>query len=167
MYRSTVSQETAVGHKLTDIRSSEPIKLTDTRSHSKHIKAPKFKQTRKPSEMPCSADTDSQVTFRRLSAVDRCIASLRSAVFGQCAAYRFDALCFFGLRCGIAVLLFLFCMRLFLFAALCVLCCDCWLCFSLCQRIFNFCLRSFAPAGATSHCPSPKRAAQGLDPNAF
>ena len=89
MYRSTVSQETAVGRKLTDIRSSRVLskltytrssqilsKLPDTRSQSKHIKPAEPANQVK---CPCSADTDSQVTFRRLSAVDRCIASLRSA----------------------------------------------------------------------------------------
>ena len=42
-------------------------------------------------------------------------------VFGQYAACRFEALSFFGLRCGIAVLLFLFCMRLF-YLRLCAFC---------------------------------------------
>ena len=57
-------------------------------------------------------------------------------------------------------------MRLFEFAALCdafalcVLCCDCWLCFSLCERILDCCLRSFALARATSPCQSPRAGPQ-------
>ena len=43
---------------------------------------------------------------------------------------------------------------------LCVLCCDCWFCFALCQRIFLCGLRSFAPAGATSPCQSPRAGPQ-------
>ena len=87
-------------------------------------------------------------------------------LFSVNAACRIDALQWFGLLCGIVGLLFLFCMRLFGFAALCesfamcVLCCDCWLCFSLCQRIFNCGLRSFALARATSPCQSPRAGPQ-------
>ena len=51
-------------------------------------------------------------------------------------------------------------MRLFLFAALCVLCCDCWFCFALCERIFDCGLRSFAPAGATSPFQSQRAGPQ-------
>ena len=105
--------------------------------------------------MPCSADTDSQVTFRRLSAVDRCIASLTVGVFGQYAACRIEGLHFFLLLCRIAILLFLFCIRLF-DLRLCLvhlvflyLCLDLWFFFSLCERIFLCGLRSFALARAT------------------
>ena len=34
-------------------------------------------------------------------------------------------------------------------SALCVPCLDLWFCFSLCERIFDFCLRNFALARAT------------------
>ena len=55
---------------------------------------------------------------------------------------------------------FFFCMRLFLFAALCVLCLGLLFCFSLCKRIFNCCLRNFAPAGATSPFQSQRAGPQ-------
>ena len=41
-----------------------------------------------------------------------------------------------------------------------VLCLDLWFCFSLCERIFNCCLRSFALARATSPCQSPRAGPQ-------
>ena len=44
--------------------------------------------------------------------------------------------------------------------ATCVPCCDSRFFFSLCQRIFDFCLRSFAPAGATSPCQSQRAGPQ-------
>ena len=47
-------------------------------------KAAKFKQNRNPSEMLCSADTDSQVTYRRLSAVDRYIIAVRRCYRSIC-----------------------------------------------------------------------------------
>ncbi len=115
----------------------------------------------------CSADTDSQVTFRRLSAVDRRHCRPQAVgVFGQYAACRFDTLRWFGLLCRIAFLLFLFCMRLFylrLCAVFCFflcLCLDLWLCFALCQRIFDCGLRNFALARATSPCQSPRAGPQ-------
>ena len=88
--------------------------------------------------------------------VDRCIAARkRSAVFGQCrmqgrcslflwfAVWTMMDYCFFS-ACGF------FDLRLCaVHLAMCVLCCDCWLCFSLCKRIFDCCLRSFALARAT------------------
>ncbi len=43
---------------------------------------------------------------------------------------------------------------------LCVLCCDCWFCFALCERIFDCGLRSFALARATSPCQSPRAGPQ-------
>ena len=51
MHWSTVSQETAVGHKLTDIRSSVLSKLTDTRS-SEHSKAPAIRRTKQSTDPP-------------------------------------------------------------------------------------------------------------------
>ena len=44
--------------------------------------------------------------------------------------------------------------------AMCVLCCDWCFCFSLCERIFLCCLRSFALARATSPCQSPRAGPQ-------
>ena len=44
--------------------------------------------------------------------------------------------------------------------AMCVLCCDSRFFFSLCQRIFNCGLRSFALARATSPCQSPRAGPQ-------
>ena len=96
------------------------------------------------------------MTFRRLSAVDRCIASLRSAVFGQYAACRIEGLHFFDLLCRIAVLLFFSACGFFIcgflrcFWFFLCLCLDLWFCFALCKRIFLCCLRSFALARATS-----------------
>ena len=60
----------------------------------------------------------------------------------------YDGLLFFS-ACGF------FYLRL-----LCVLCCDCWFCFALCQRIFDFCLRSFALARATSPFQSQRAGPQ-------
>ena len=82
------------------------------------------------------------------------------------AACRIEGLHFFFGRCGIAVLLFLFLHAAFLFAALCGASCYVrsvlWLIvfFSLCERIFNCCLRSFAPAGATSPFQSQRAGPQ-------
>ncbi len=43
-------------------------------------------------------------------------------------------------------------------SALCVPCLDLWFCFSLCERIFDFCLRNFALARATKGlCPLESR----------
>ena len=80
-------------------------------------------------------------------------------VFGQYAACRIVGLHFFDLLCRIAVLLFFSACGFFL-RLLCVLCCDCWLCFALCQRIFDFCLRSFALARATSPFQSQRAGPQ-------
>ena len=61
---------------------------------------------------------------------------------------------------------FFFCMRLFylrlcaVHLALCVLCCDWCFCFSLCERIFDCCLRSFALARATSPFQSQRAGPQ-------
>ena len=66
--------------------------------------------------------------------------------FFGCVDY--DGLLFFS-ACGF------FYLRL-----LCVLCCDCWFCFALCQRIFDFCLRSFALARATSPFQSQRAGPQ-------
>ena len=88
-------------------------------------------------------------------------------VIGQCAACRIEGLWFFGLMCEIAVLLIVlsacgfFYLRLCaVHLALCVLCCDWCFCFSLCERIFDCCLRSFALARATSPCQSPRAGPQ-------
>ena len=84
----------------------------------------------------------------------------RSAMLSVNTPHAIDGLHCFGLLCRIAGLLFLFCMRLFWFAALYVLCCDWRFFFSLCERIFDFCLRSFAPAGATSPFQSQRAGPQ-------
>ena len=64
------------------------------------------------------------------------------------------AYCFFS-ACGFLDL------RLFaVHLALCVLCCDWCFCFSLCERIFLCCLRSFALARATSPCQSQRAGPQ-------
>ena len=63
-------------------------------------------------------------------------------------------------------LLFLFCMRLCglrlcaIHLAMCVLCYDCCFFFSLCERIFLCCLRSFALARATSPFQSQRAGPQ-------
>ena len=83
-------------------------------------------------------------------------------VFGQCAACRFDALCFFGLRCGIAVLLFLFYMRLFYLrlCAFCVVTVD-----FVSLYVSEFLI---AACGVSLLRERPALAkAKGLDPNAF
>ena len=116
--------------------------------------------------MPCSADTDSQVTFRRLSAVDwRHCRPQAVGVFGQCRMQVWRSTLLFWLY-RLWWSAFLFCMRLFLFAALCgvlfflCLCLDLWLCFALCQRIFDCGLRNFALARATSPFQSPRAGPQ-------
>ena len=93
---------------------------------------------------------------------DGIAARKRSAVFGQYAACRIDALQWFGLLCGIAVLLFLFCMRLF---GLLVCAFRVW------TDDFDF---LYVSEFLTSACgvsllrERPALAkAQGLDPNAF
>ena len=85
-------------------------------------------------------------------------------VIGQYAACRIDALWFFGLMCGIVVLLIVLSACGFwivaLFLCICFLRSVLWLIvfFSLCQRIFDCCLRSFALARATKGlCPLESR----------
>ena len=62
--------------------------------------------------------------------------------------------------CRIAVLLFFSACGFFYLRLLCVLCLDLWLCFALCQRIFDCGLRSFALARATSPFQSQRAGPQ-------
>ena len=79
---------------------------------------------------------------------DRCSLIVWFAVWDSGSAVSFSACGFFDLRlCAMHLLLF-------------VLCLDLWFCFSLCKRIFNCCLRSFALARATSPCQSPRAGPQ-------
>ena len=98
--------------------------------------------------------------------VDRYIIAVRRC-YRSIAACRFDALCFFGLMCGTAVLLIVLsacgfwdCCFVFmhLLSAFRVVA-DSFF-FSLCQRILNCSLRNFALARATSPCQSPRAGPQ-------
>ena len=86
------------------------------------------------------------VTLRSTAACRRLTDTLSPGgdVIGQYAACRIDALWFFGLMCGTVVLLIV--LSACGFWDCCFVLCFC---FSLCQRIFNCCLRSFALARAT------------------
>ena len=156
MYRSTAVRRRKVTW-FDKPQNTEPIKLTDIRRTASQVKC------------SCSADTESQVTFRRLSAVDRRHCRPQAVgVFGQYAACRFDTLRWFGLLCRIAFLLFLFCMRLF-YLRLCAVFCF----FFVCVWTYGF-VSLYVSEFLTAACGvSPLRGrpalskAQGLDPNAF